>query len=332
MMNFTKGTCGKCGRVNVELMFSNNPLTDTTKHICFNCINAQLDYHNLDHVDFFCRTYNLPVKPDLWISLAETFGADVWKEYTRLILDSETDKQNLYYTSATKDLWAQTTKEWAKTRSFAELLTKLTSIKESYITRGRLKWGEQYNFQELIKLDHIYSRTLRANNITNPLQKEAVRTLCKLQIEIDNAIRIGDAKALKDFSNAWSTFAKQADLDTMIAETKTSDITTVAELYEYMERQGFEFKYYDNFDRDEVDRTIKDLTQANSRLILEATGLQPLLEEMMRKKLEKEEEAQFEEVTETTSIQDLLDFHPTDMVVEEEEDDEALNADFGDDA
>lgn len=118
----------------------------------------------------------------------------------------------------------------------------------------------------------------------------------------------------------------------MIAETKTSDITTVAELYEYMERQGFEFKYYDNFDRDEVDRTIKDLTQANSRLILEATGLQPLLEEMMRKKLEKEEEAQFEEVTETTSIQDLLDFHPTDMVVEEEEDDEALNADFGDDA
>ena len=50
------------------------------------------------------------------------------------------------------------------------------------------------------------------------------------------------------------------------------------------------------------------------------------------KKLEKEEEAQFEEVTETTSIQDLLDFHPTDMVVEEEEDDEALNADFGDDA
>lgn len=173
---------------------------------------------------------------------------------------------------------------------------------------------------------------MRANNITNPLQKEAVRTLCKLQIEIDTAIRNQDAKALKDFSNAWATFAKQADLDTMIAETKTSDITTVAELYEYMEKQGFQFTYYDNFDRDEVDRTIKDITQANSRLILESTGLQSLLEEMARKKLEQNEEAQFDEVTSATSLQDLLDFKPNDLEVEEEQDDDALNTNFGDDA
>ena len=330
-MEFKKGLCLKCGTRNTELMFSNNPLTDVAPHICFDCIKAQLDYTNMEHVDFFCRTYNLPMNPDLWISLAEEYQADVWKEYTRMVLDSD-DRQNLFYTSATKDLWAKTTREWAKTRSFAELLMKLTSIKESYIMRGRLKWGEQYTFEELIKLDHIYSRTLRANNITNPLQKEAVRTLCKLQIEIDTAIRNQDAKALKDFSNAWATFAKQADLDTMIAETKTSDITTVAELYEYMEKQGFQFTYYDNFDRDEVDRTIKDITQANSRLILESTGLQSLLEEMARKKLEQNEEAQFDEVTSATSLQDLLDFKPNDLEVEEEQDDDALNTNFGDDA
>ena len=48
------------------------------------------------------------------------------------------------------------------------------------------------------------------------MQKEAVKTLCKLQIEMDEAIRMKDAKAIKDFSNAWSTFAKQADLENMI--------------------------------------------------------------------------------------------------------------------
>ena len=68
--------------------------------------------------------------------------------------------------------------------------------------RGHLKWGEQYTFEELIKLDSIYTRTLRANNITNPLQREAVKTLCKLQIEMDEAIRAKDAKAIRDFSNA----------------------------------------------------------------------------------------------------------------------------------
>ena len=74
---------------------------------------------------------------------------------------------------------------------------------------------------------------------------------------MDEAIRMKDAKAIKDFSNAWSTFAKQADLENMINETKTDDITTVAELYDYMEKSGFKFKFYDGFDRDEVDRAIQ---------------------------------------------------------------------------
>ena len=75
-------------------------------------------------------------------------------------------------------------------------------MRESYLDRGHIKWGEQYTFEELLKLDSIYSRTLKANNITNPMQKEAVKTLCKLQIEMDEAIRAKDAKAIKDFSSA----------------------------------------------------------------------------------------------------------------------------------
>ena len=46
-------------------------------------------------------------------------------------------------------------------------------------------------------------------------------------------------------------------------ETKTDDITTVAELYDYMEKSGFQFKFYDGYDRDEVDRTIKDIQDTN---------------------------------------------------------------------
>lgn len=83
-----------------------------------------------------------------------------------------------------------------------EIIGRLKPIKESYMDRGRLKWGEQYTFEELIKLDSIYSKTLKANRITNPLQKEAVKTLCKLQIEMDEAIRAKDAKAIRDFSSA----------------------------------------------------------------------------------------------------------------------------------
>lgn len=326
MIKFKIAKCPKCGKT-AQLMFSNNPLSSPL-NICFDCINEQLNYQNLEHADFFCRTFNLPFDANLWMEFAKTYGTDTFLQYTSAILENQEDKTNLYYTSSTRDLWAKANHEWEKNRSFMEIMNKLPAIKESYINRSRLKWGEQYTFEELIKLDSIYSRTLRANNITNPMQKQAVQTLCKLQIEMDEAIRAKDAKAIKDFSNAWSTFAKQADLETMINETKTDDITTVAELYQYMEDQGFVFKFFDGADKDEVDRAITDIQTANRNLILESTGLRNLLEEMAQKRMEAKESEYAKQVVEDTTLQDLINFQPEDNDIETEDDSEALNVEF----
>ena len=325
MLNFKLGICPKCGRKAV-LMYSNNPLSGET--ICFDCINNNLNYRNLEHAEFFCRTYNLAWKPELWMKLADESQEAVYRKYTELILDDEENRPNLVYESRTSDIWKRTTKEWEKCRSFSEILNKLTNIKESYIERGRLKWGEQYSFEELINLDSLYTRTVKANNIVNPLQKEAVKALCKIHIEMDEAIRAKDAKALKDFSTTYATFAKQADLEGMINETKTDDITTVAELYDYMERNGFQFKFNDGFDRDEVDRTIKDMQEYLRRLVLESTGLQPLLEEMMRAKTQTAEEEKTAQATASTTLEDLMNFTPEDTEIDTEQDDDVINETF----
>ena len=328
-MKFTIGLCPKCNQRKL-LMYSNNPLV--VQPICFDCLNEQLDYNNIEHAEFFCRTYNLPWKPELWIDLASSCGEKAFQEYTSLLLDNAENQPDLAYSSSTKDLWARTNKEWEKCRSFNQILNKLKPIKDSYIERGRLKWGEQYTFEELIQLDSVYSRTLKANNITNPLQKEAVKTLCKINIEMNEAIREKDAKAMKDYSTAYSTFAKQADLESMINETKTDDITTVAELYDYMEKSGFQFKFYDGYSRDEVDRTIKDIQDTNRRLILESTGLQPLLEEMARQKMETKETEYAEQVLnqDGSTLQDLLNFKPEDGEIDTEDDESATQLEFND--
>ena len=326
-MKFSIGTCPKCNKRKL-LMYSNNPLSGNT--ICFDCINEQLDYNNIEHAEFFCRTYNLPWQPELWLDLSLSCGEKVFQEYTSLLLDDKANQPNLAYSSSTKDLWTRTNKEWEKCRSFNQILSKLKPIKDSYIERGRLKWGEQYTFEELIQLDSVYSRTLKANNITNPLQKEAVKTLCKINIEMNEAIRAKDAKSMKDYSTAYSTFAKQADLEGMINETKTDDITTVAELYDYMEKSGFQFKFYDGYDRDEVDRTIKDIQDTNRRLILESTGLQPLLEEMTRKQMETKEEEYTAQIVnqDGATLQDLLNFKPEDGEIDTEDDESATQLEF----
>lgn len=307
-------------------MYSNNPLSGTT--ICFDCIKNNLNYNNLEHAEFFCRTYNLAWKPDLWMKLVEEYQEATFRKYTELILDLPENRPNLAYETSTHDIWSRTNKEWEKCRSFTEILNKLANIKESYITRSRLKWGEQYTFEELIQLDSLYTRTVKANNIINPLQKEAVKALCKIHVEMDEAIRAKDVKALKDLSTSYATFAKQADLEGMINETKTDDITTVAELYDYMEKNGFQFKFNDGFARDEVDRTIKDMQEYLRRLVLESTGLQPLLEEMMRKKMETAEEEQTLQATTQTSLEDMLNFNAEDTDIATEADEDVLNENF----
>lgn len=327
-MEFKIGTCPKCGRRNIKLMFSNNPLSGDV--ICFDCIKANLNYQNIEHADFFCRTYNLPMLPDLWINLADEIGNDVFEKYTQVVLEDPTYSPNLSYSSATKDLWSHINKEWQKKRSFTEILSNMNSIRDSYVDRGRLKWGTQYTFEELVKLDSIYTKTLKANRITNPLQKEAVKTLCKLQIEMDEAIRAKDAKAIRDFSNAWSTFAKQADLETMINETKTDDITTVAELYDYMEKNNFQFKFYDGFPKDEVDRTIEDIQTSNRRLILESTGLQQTLDDMIKQQQAKNEMSYTEDITSKDNLKDLLDFQADDMEIATENDSDVMEQNFDD--
>ena len=330
MINFSINTCPKCGQ-RKKLMFSNNPLSGST--ICFDCINKQLDFNNLEHAEFFCRSYNLPWKPEIWLSLID-HGNNIFEDYTTIMLEDKENHPNLSYESSTRDLWTRTNKEWEKCRSFTQILNRLTPIRDSYVERGRLKWGEQYTFEDIIKLDSIYSRTLKANNITNPLQREAVKALCKIQIEIDDAIRAKDAKGLKDLSSSYSAFAKQADLEGMINDTKTDDITTVAELYDYMEKQGFNFKFYDGYDRDEVDRTIKDIQAANRRLILESTGLQPLLEEMAQQRMQTQEEKHTEEVTDGVqgpSLEDLMNFNPEDSEVDTEDDAAVIDNTFNED-
>ena len=264
------------------------------------------------------------------MKLVEEYQEATFRKYTELILDMPENRPNLAYESSTHDIWSRTNKEWEKCRSFTEILNKLSKIKESYIDRSRLKWGEQYTFEELIQLDSLYSRTVKANNIVNPLQKEAVKAICKIHVEMDEAIRAKDVKSLKDLSTSYATFAKQADLEGMINETKTDDITTVAELYDYMEKNGFQFKFNDGYARDEVDRTIKDMQEYLRRLVLESTGLQPLLEEMMRKKMETAEEEKTAQVTSDVTLQDMLNFNASDTDIDTEADEDVLNEKFED--
>ncbi|RLI48741.1 hypothetical protein DRO61_06055 [Candidatus Bathyarchaeota archaeon] len=135
-----------------------------------------------------------------------------------------------------------------------------------------------YQFEELVYLENLFVETLEANNVSNPMQIDAIKKACKMSVALDRAILGGVAKEINDFSKAYQNFVKTAKIDDLITASSEDVISNVAEFVQYLEEKGFKFTYYDNVDRDIVDISMKDHQQFVRRLVLDATGLSDVFE------------------------------------------------------
>ena len=300
MVEFRNGRCPKCGKLS-EIIYSNNPLVSG---ICNKCISDNLDASDLMQADFFCRTYNIPFRPDEWIRLYEKCGENVYTFYTKQFLSS--NEENLYYQMATKDWWTELNEEWATCQTFEQLLAKIEPIKNKFIERNKVKWGSNYSFEEYVQLENLLISTLRANDISNPLQIDAIKKACRISVELDKAIEAGDSKGIKELSSAYSSFTKTAQIDTVIETANSEVISTVADLADYIERCGGKFTYYDNVERDIVDKTINDIKEYNRKLVLDATGLSATLETIMESYHRKVEEQATDQAIGNFTLEDIV--------------------------
>lgn len=300
MIEFRNGRCPKCGKLS-EIIYSNNPLVSG---ICEKCISDNLDASDLTQADFFCRTYNIPFKPDDWVRLYEKCGDGVYKQYIKLFFGQHED--TLYYQQATKDWWTELNEEWATCQTFEQLLAKIEPIKQKFIDRNRVKWGSNYSFEEYVQLENLLTSTLRANDISNPLQIDAIKKACRISVELDKAIEAGDSKGIKELSSAYSAFTKTAQIDTVIEASNNEVIATVADLADYIEQCGGKFHYYDNVERDIVDKTINDIKEYNRKLVLDATGLDATLETIMESYHRQVEEQATDHATSLVTLEDIV--------------------------
>lgn len=289
-MALTVGKCPICGK-NERLVMSNNPLVAP---VGISCVESKLDLKNLEHADFFCRTFNLPFHPTMWIKAIEKDEKNIIENYTQYFL--EINKDNLHYTTTTKDIWKEANKEWEKALTHAELLDNIKPIKEDFMRRSRMTWGANFSFEELIKMESQFQNTISSFDVNNPMQMDAIRKAAITSVMIDRSMMQGDVKDLKDLSAAYAQFMKMAKIDELIESAQTDVIRTVADLANYLEEQGFNFKFYDNVERDIVDKTIDDLKEYLRTLVLESTGLEATLELIAKKYQEKTDSKIEEEV------------------------------------
>lgn len=93
-----RGYCTSCKKV-TDLIPSNNPMFPG---ICQNCLNQFVDINDLKQANFFCRTYNIPFKPEKWLEISKEAGSDTFYYYTDVIKNEYPN--SLYNGDTTEDL------------------------------------------------------------------------------------------------------------------------------------------------------------------------------------------------------------------------------------
>lgn len=298
------GKCAVCGKL-MEILPTNNPIAGG---VCLDCLIKQINPKNLEQANFFCRTFNIPFLPDKWTELQERLGANkqIFAHYAELWAEEHPDAPVMWAEGRTKDLWSEVNAEWERCNTFAELVANIAPVKEQFMRRAKIKWGGDYSFEEYMQLDSLLVSTLRAGDITNPLQIDAIKKACRISIQLDQAILAGDAKAIKDLTSAYSTFTKTAQIDDVIATTNKDVISTVSDLGDYIEQCGGQFKYYDDVPRDIVDKTINDMKEYIRVLVQDCTGLSATLESISQSYAQQVEENASDDAFANLSLEELI--------------------------
>lgn len=328
-MEIQKKKCPRCGNLNYILP-SNNPLVEGR---CISCVNEALDVSKVEHFAFFCRTYNLPFDLNLYMKLYKQHKNKTFIVYIESLLDDGT----LSFTDKVTDVWPEVEKEWSKVQTYTEILLKLPEIKDSFQERARIKWGHDYTFQELVQLENLLTNTIKVYNISDPMRLDAIRKACKLSVKIDALIESGEAKVLKDYTTAYNQFLKSAQIDELGSVANENSIKTVADLYKYMEKNGFEFKFYDKEERDIVDKTLNDIKHSIREQIVNATGLDLKIQEITKSFKDKMEDNLTEHAILSSPLDDMVnedyyeevELETDNKLLEEELDFDYLDDDLG---
>lgn len=284
-MKYIKDICDNC-KLEKKVVISNNQLS---KKLCASCIANSIDTEKAEDIRKLSMTLEIP------FSL---------KEYYTLKLGNTSDEEvmDMYLTYLSEQIpgapdigvfdWSEIDNHYHAAKNFTFALAEITPLKTALEERGRAKWGNEYTFQQIVKLEQIYENTVKQYNINSSLQQDAIKKAAQLSVKMDDLIAANGFKELKDATSAQAQFLKTANIDELVATEDDETIRTVADLALYLEKNGFEFsRMQPVVPEDEIDKLMKNYTENVKEIVFNATGLDQQLKDFVENQKREHEEA-----------------------------------------
>lgn len=171
------------------------------------------------------------------------------------------------------------------------------------------KWGEKYDYKELIKMERGFLELMKHGDPEDSVQNDYAKKISKISYLMDKALDEGNSRNWKEYGNLYHKLMKEADFSNQGEQSEA--VNSISELAAMCESVGFIQTDDDlSFDQDKVDLTIDTMQQYTKDLVTEETGLTKIIRNTL-------EEMVYNNMISAEELIDIADFENKDEFKDE---------------
>ena len=264
--------CTKCKdeKTTAHFIAVNSLLHSGSLPICREClakmISSAPEKECWNVIDKICQWADVPFLPGEWEKLYQANGKDTLGVYIAIF---RTEQYKTLDWMTYNNVYLQLLEEGRVDDAIPEL-------REKRLQDWRRKWGMGYDEEQLEYLENLHLGLINSQNVVGALNEDQALKLCKISLIIEEKIR-GGVDFTKDLK-AYDELAKLSNLTPKNVKD-ANEFDSFGEVYAYLEKTGWQNKYYDGAVRDEVDNTEKNIKNWVRYLYINETGIAEEIEQ-----------------------------------------------------
>ena len=264
--------CTKCKdeKTTAHFIAVNSLLHSGSLPICREClakmISSAPEKERWNVIDKICQWADVPFLPGEWEKLYQANGKDTLGVYIAIL---RTEQYKTLDWMTYNNVYLQLLEEGRVEDAIPEL-------REKRLQDWRRKWGMGYDEEQLEYLENLHLGLINSQNVVGALNEDQALKLCKISLIIEEKIR-GGVDFTKDLK-AYDELVKLSNLTPKNVKD-VNEFDSFGEVYAYLEKTGWQNKYYDGAVRDEVDNTEKNIKNWVRYLYINETGIAEEIEQ-----------------------------------------------------
>lgn len=243
-------------------------------NVCHTCLEELVDFNDLNQIDRVLQFANMAFLPGEWRKIYKREEKKALRKYGQLYWDFN------YY----KYDWGEQNKKLMSLAENGLAEVEIEELKPGLLRELKLRWGEMDEL-DLLTLERYYNSILGDYDVNTEAQRDMFRKICRLSLAIDKDLQANfvDKDKIAQYEKLMASVLK------MVEKTQSDAITSIGQVIEFIERNGYKANFYDGLPRDEIDLIMKNTQEFLRDLIMNEVSLPEVYSNIKRRLVEGEE-------------------------------------------